>query len=204
MIAASTGACRQRQPSDAEKDDPSVAIRTICAAVIITSLSAAAAAQQPDAIDVCAQVKDSAARLACFDRATAARHATQPISPSTAGAGAAAPATSRAAPAAPAAAPAAADKDVGLDARTLSKERKARGEPKPPPPAPIVARLVKIIPRQPQINAFELDNGQIWEQSESMDIQAEPQEQVTIKPGIMNAFFLKTADGAVVRVHRVK
>jgi hypothetical protein len=193
-----------------------VAIRTICAAVIITSLSIAALAQQPDAIDACAQVKDSTARLACFDRATAARHATQPTSPPARGTGATAGVTSSAPPAAassappasassaPAAAASAADRDVGLDARALSKERKARGEPKPPAPAPIVAKLVRVIPRQPQINAFELDNGQIWEQSESMDIRAEPQEQVTIKHGIMNAFFLKTADGVVVRVHRVK
>jgi hypothetical protein len=187
-------------PSDAEKEDLSVAIRTLCAALIITSLSTAALAQQPDAIDACAQVKDPTARLACFDRATATRRAAQPTAPPAAGTGATAPATSKAPPAAASAA----DRDVGLDARTLSKERKARGEPKPPPPAPIVARLVKVIPRQPQINAFELDNGQIWEQSESMDIRAEPQQQVTIKHGVMNAFFLKTADGVVVRVHRVK
>lgn len=177
-----------------------MAIRTICAAVIITSWSTAALTQQPDEIDACAQVKDSTARLACFDRATAARRAAQPTSPPAEGAGA----TTGATTSAPPAAASAADKDVGLDARTLSKERKARGESKPPAPPPIVAKLLRVIPRQPQINAFELDNGQIWEQSESMDIRAEPQEQVTIKHGIMNAFFLKTADGLVVRVHRVK
>jgi len=171
---------------------------------MIMSLSTAAIAQQPDAIDTCAQVKDPTARLACFDRATAARHATQPTLPAPPAVGGTSPAAAAATSSAPPAAPSAADKDVGLDARALSKERKARGEPKPPPPAPIVATLVRVIPRQPQINAFELDNGQIWEQTESMDVRAQPQEQVTIKRGIMNAFFLKTADGVVVRVHRVK
>jgi hypothetical protein len=170
-----------------------VAIRIICAAVVITSLSTAAVAQQSDAFDACAAVQDSTARVACFDRALAARHSAQ-------GAPSKSPAAVTAAPPAVKAT----DSTVGLDARQVHKLQEARGEPKPPPPAPITARLVRIIPRQPLISAFELDNGQIWEQVESMKLAAEPQELVTIRPGLLGAFFLKTAGGAVVRVHRLR
>lgn len=65
--------------------------------------------------------------------------------------------------------------------------------------------LVKVIPRQPLISAFELDNGQIWEQSEAKRIIAASNQKVTISHGVLGAFFLKTADGTlVVRVHRLK
>jgi hypothetical protein len=170
-----------------------VAIRMICAAVVITSLSTAAAAQQSDAFDACASVQDSTVRVACFDRALAARHAAQtaPSKP---------PATATATPPATKAP----ESTLGLDARQVHKLQEARGEPKPPPPAPITARLVRVIPRQPLISAFELDNGQIWEQVESMKLAAEPQELITIRPGLLGAFFLKTAAGAVVRVHRLR
>jgi hypothetical protein len=162
---------------------------------VITSLSTAAVAQQSDAFDACASVQDSTARVACFDRAVAARHAVQGTA-------------SKSPPpvtAAPAPAPAkATDSTVGLDARQVHKLQEARGEPKPPPTAPITARLVRIIPRQPLISAFELDNGQIWEQAESMKLAAQPQELITIRPGLLGAFFLKTAAGTVVRVHRLR
>jgi hypothetical protein len=182
--------------SDAPKGKSNVDIRIICAAVVLTSLSTAAAAQQPDAFDACASLQDSTARVACFDRAVAARRAA-PVAPSTP------PAPVATVPPAPPAAKAT-DSTVGLDARQVHKLQEARGEAKPPPPAPITARLVRVIPRQPLISAFELDNGQIWEQVESMKLLPEPQELITIRPGLLGAFFLKTADGAVVRVHRLR
>lgn len=70
--------------------------------------------------------------------------------------------------------------------------------------APIVARIVRVIPREPYIAAFELDNGQIWEQSETMNFSARPRDEVTIRRGWLGSFFLKNADGISVRVHRVK
>jgi hypothetical protein len=170
-----------------------VAIRIICTAVVIAFLSTAAVAQQSDAFDACASVQDSTARVACFDRAVAARHAVQGTASKSP-----APVTAAPAPAKPT------DSTVGLDARQVHKRQEARGEPKPSPPAPITARLVRIIPRQPLISAFELDNGQIWEQAESMKLAAEPQELITIRPGLLGAFFLKTAAGTVVRVHRLR
>jgi len=196
---------------------------------MLATLAAASVAQQPDVFDACAKETDSTARLACFDREIAKRRATHPA-PTPAATATPAPVTTMtatpavttapaAAVTAPAPAPATAEaaastatpapartasSDIGLDARQQRRERRQRGEPEPPPPAPIVARVVRVIPREPLISAFELDNGQIWEQSEAMKFSARPQEQITIRHGVLGAFFLKSADGAVVRAHRVK
>jgi hypothetical protein len=206
-----------------------VSQRTVCVAVVILFLSSAAAARQSDAFDICAQNADPTARLACFDREQAARNAADPASAPTAARATPAPAArvtpapaAQVAPApaaqvapAPAvrAAPASAavsgasssDRDVGLDALELRRQRAQRGETQPAAPAPIEAMLIKVISRQPLINAFELDNGQIWEQSEAKRIAATPNQKVVITHGVLGAFFLKTADGTVVvRVHRLK
>lgn len=61
-----------------------------------------------------------------------------------------------------------------------------------------MAEVVRVIPREPLISAFQLDNGQTWEQSEAMRFSAEPGEKVTIRHGVLGAFFLKGSDGAVV------
>ena len=40
--------------------------------------------------------------------------------------------------------------------------------------------------------------------SEAMKMAAKPDQKVVIRHGVLGAFFLKTPDGVVVRVHRVK
>jgi len=176
-----------------------VIIRTLSAALLIVSLSTGAIAQKPDAFDTCAREHDPAERLACFDRETAARHRDQAAAP-------AAPHQEAPAPKPPAASaePRSVSSDVGLDYRHLRKARHDRGEQEPPPPAPIVARVVRVIPREPLIAAVELDNGQIWEQSEAAKFSAMPRDEVTIRHGMLGSFFLKGAHGTAVRVHRVK
>src|ERR1700733_11563595 len=157
-------------------------MRVVCAAMTTALLSTAAMAQQSDVYHACAGEKDPTARLACFDRVDSARHPT-----------ASAPAASRPA-----------DPDVGLDARQARRERAQRGTPEPAQPAAIVATVVRVIERGPLISAFELSNGQIWEQSESMKFSAEPRQTVTIHPGLLGAFFLKNTAGVSVRVHRLQ
>jgi hypothetical protein len=149
-------------------------------------LSTAAMAQQSDVYHACAAEKDSTARLACFDRVDSARHPTS------------------SAPSVAAAASSPASPDIGLDARQARRERAQRGVPEPAPPAAIVATVVRVIERGPLISAFELSNGQIWEQSESMKFSAEPRQTVTIHPGLLGAFFLKNTAGVSVRVHRLQ
>jgi hypothetical protein len=173
-----------------------VAMKAMYAAVTIASLSTAALAQQSDAYHDCAAEKDTTARLACFDRVDLARHPTS-----------SAPSAAPVVSVGPAAAPAAsspADRDMGLDARQARRERAQRGEPEPAQPGIIVATVVTVIPRSPLISAFELSNGQIWEQAESAKFSAEPRQTVTIRPGLFGAFFLKNQAGVMIRVHRLK
>jgi hypothetical protein len=161
-------------------------MRILCAAMTTALLSTAAMAQQSDVYHACAAEKDSTARLACFDRVDSARYPTS---------------------SAPSVAPVAsspANPDIGLDARQARRERAQRGVPEPEPPAAVVATVVRVIERGPLISAFELSNGQIWEQSESMRFSAEPRQTVTIRPGLLGAFFLKNTAGVSVRVHRLQ
>lgn len=177
-----------------------MAVRILCAAVLIASASMAVAAEQSDAFDACAAEKDPTARVACFDRALAARQAAQQASKAAGTSAAPRPATAATKPPSVRTP----DSDVGLSARELRRQREARGEPPPQAPAPITARVVKVFEREPLISVFELDNGQAWEQSEAVKVWASPRETVTISHGVLGAFFLKTADGTVVRVHRVR
>lgn len=58
-----------------------MAIRVICAMLMAVWLPASVVARQPDAFDACAREQDPTLRLACFDRATAARHARDQATP---------------------------------------------------------------------------------------------------------------------------
>lgn len=181
-------------------------IRTISAALVILTLSTVAAAGQPDAFDACAREQVPAQRLACFDRATAARHAADQAPARNTSSQAATPSREASGPR-PSSATApnlSANTDIGLDARQPHEARRERGEPAIQPTAPIVARVMRVIPREPYISAFELDNGQIWEQSETARLSVMPQDEVTIRHGVLGSFFLKSAEGISVRVHRVK
>jgi hypothetical protein len=211
-----------------------VTIRIVSAVVVTLTLSNPTLARQPDAFDSCAQNKDSTARLACFDREVAARDAADKASARTGDGSPAAAAVSTKAPTiasarATATAPQAmtatsaatisggasstdaaakdssSNRDIGLDALELRRQRAQRGEADPTGLAPIEAMIVRVIRRQPMISAFELDNGQVWEQSESMKITTRPDQKITNSHGVLGAFFLKTADGTVVvRVHRLR
>jgi hypothetical protein len=164
-------------------------------ALIVLGLGPAALAQPaPDAFDTCAHLQDSTARLACFDQQIAARRAADPAK---AAGSASAPSPAKAAVPAAAAA-----STVGLDAQQLHKQH-----PESAKAAPVIieGKVVTVIPRRPLISAFVLDTGQVWEQTESVDgLWIKPNETVTIREGSLGGFLLKSADGHVVRVKRVK
>jgi hypothetical protein len=196
--------------------------RDLSIAMALCASGAAYAAT--DGFDACAQEQDAAKRLACFDRQIAARRnaeapakpaATPQAAPSSQAAPKPVPATPTTPQAAPAssgpaaAAPAtksATPQDVGLDGRELRRQRQQRGEePHPESKVEISAKVVRVIERRPMIAAFELDNGQIWEQVETVSgLWIRPGESVNIRAGVMGGFLLKSGDGHVVRVHREK
>jgi hypothetical protein len=190
-------------------------------AVILTlgTLPAIAAAQSsPDPLEACARQTDATARLACFDHEMQLRHANTPSTPAAAGTPAATgrPAatttpTATATPAATAPPGTAAagqnhtDENIGLEGKQLHKKLKEQGvETKPEPVKPIVSTIARLLPRPDNQYAFELDNGQTWEQAESKTLNVRPHDTVTIQPGVLGAFFMTTQRHQRVRVHRIR
>jgi hypothetical protein len=164
------------------------------------------APQASDPLETCYQMSDDSAQLACFRREMQRRHAlaaggtTYASSASTSGA-ASAPAALGHLAAAPTRS---ADDTVGLDGKQLAIKRKAEGIP-PSVVKPIVAALLHLRSRPGHQYSFELDNGQVWEATDTEpDLFLKPHETVTIKPGVLGAFLLKTEEGISVRVHRVR
>lgn len=152
---------------------------------------------KPDPLEACYQQPDGAPRLACFNREMQRRQAAV-SSPS---------GVTASAPLAVAAAitplPAAAPDTVGMQGSELRKKLKAEGVTAEPV-KPIVAKVVRMVPRPHSVLAFVLDNGQTWEQVETLDgLNVRLQDTVTIKPGILGAFFLSTPRSQTVRVHRI-
>ena len=93
---------------------------------------------------------------------------------------------------------------VGLDGKQLIIKRKEAGI-QPETVQPITAAIARLRPRPGNLYYFELDNGQVWESTESeADLLLGPHEAVLIRPGVLGAFFLKTAEGRSIRVHRLR
>jgi hypothetical protein len=167
--------------------------------LVMTSLAATAAAQPPaDPLEACAQKADASARLACFDQEMQRRHATNatPAAP-----------VGKAAPAPAAAAPTSKPADtVGLAGSQLRKKQREEGivveHPKKPS---IVAQVSRAVAHPDHRYTFFLDNGQVWEQIETQQgLYVETNEAVTINPGTLGAFFLKTSKEKYVRVRRLQ
>ncbi|HTY92780.1 MAG TPA: hypothetical protein VMC02_02755 [Steroidobacteraceae bacterium] len=168
-------------------------------------LPAAALSQAtPDPMEVCFQISDAGARVACFDREMQRRHAAAAAAAPAVTAAPAVPAAPAAAAVAPAAKPKAVDDTVGLDGRQLIIRRKEEGI-KSPAVEPIVAVLARLVEHPGHQYHFELDNGQVWESTDTVPaLFLSPRETVTIRPGVLGAFFLKTREGNSIRVHRLR
>jgi hypothetical protein len=165
------------------------------------ALSMIATAQSPpDPLEACAQKADAAARLACFDQEMQRRHATNATRAS------AAPQTP--APPAASAAPAKSSKDdtVGLAGSQLHKKQREEGiAVERPKPQPMVAQVSRVVGHPDHRYTFFLDNGQVWEQVETQQgLYVGKDEAVTIGPGLLGAFFLKTSKDKYVRVRRLQ
>jgi hypothetical protein len=166
--------------------------------LLLGSCWAAFAQQSPDPMETCAALGDASARLACFDHEIQRRHA------ATATANKPVDSTPAAAAPAPLANRKPADDTIGLDGKQLSIRRKQEGIA-PAPRVLIVAKLTQLQPRPGHQYYFELDNGQVWE---SVDNQGQlllgTHETVSIRPGVLGAFLLKTEAGNSIRVHRLR
>jgi hypothetical protein len=156
-----------------------------------------------DPMEFCYHMSDSAARLSCFDKEMQRRHATlhQKSAAPTAASAPTAPSTTTSMTTARTRAP---DDTVGLDGRQLMLKRKAENI-HIDPPEPMVVTLTHLTQHPGHQYSFELDNGQVWESTDAEgDLFLGPHETVTIRPGVLGAFFLKTQTGLSIRVHRLR
>ncbi|MGC1458491.1 MAG: hypothetical protein WA825_09465 [Steroidobacteraceae bacterium] len=156
-----------------------------------------------DCMDSCAVLKSEAARLACFDQELERRKTASPNRVCTLPVPAAAPAPSAAAAPAPAPAPAPALATATPPApaavpATSAAQRSAR-------PQPISARVVAIAKESAGIVTITLDNGQVWEQTETRaGFRVLLHHGVTIAPGVFGSYLLTTEDHRTARVRRIR
>lgn len=140
----------------------------------------------------CRSITDPQARLACFDRETAALAA--------AGAnGAAPPAVASSGPAS-----AKATQDFGLPAGAIVAKEVAAGQ-RPADLSRIHAHIMQLSRAGDGRMVFTLDNGQIWLQVlEEGDLLLKPGDAVTLARGLFHSFTLQTPSGRGCKVTRIR
>jgi hypothetical protein len=98
--------------------------------------------------------------------------------------------------------------DFGLAGAQLRRKQQqertqANAQPKAKP-QPLVARVTKVRNQGGVQLTIELDNGQIWRQTDgSGDVLIAADDTVTITPGALGGFLLTNAQRRVVRVKRI-
>jgi hypothetical protein len=177
-----------------------------CAAALLAAGAAACRAASPiQELLACRRIDQAAARLACFD------HASARLAAAPAPAAAAAPGTRVAAPVAarrPAPpAPAAmlsAEQAFGLSYSQLTAHEVAVGA-LPKPVAHIGATLRRISTAADGRWVFALSNGQVWvQQDPDHDLLANPGQHVTLVHQMFGSYWLRLPDGSGCAVKRIR
>ncbi len=142
-----------------------------------------AAGPSTTAILSCTKVPEDAQRLACFDREAAALAST-PVAP-------------------PKLTP---EQKIGLP-REKVDALEAPPDAVPEPQIKNFTSTIKSVSAAPgNRRIFELDNGQIWRQSETKSFAAHPGDQVRISKAALGSFFmeLRSNKHVATRVSRVR
>jgi len=177
-------------------------VRAVLAVALLVATSSVAAA---DASNPCAGIKDSAARLACYDDLFTKPAAATAVAPAAPAVGTAATSAAPAAPgvaAGQATAPVAASapaapsvekqiEDFGLSPETAQAKKKVE---KPVTPAPIES-IESTIASLQRLGTGELilklANGQVWRQGQADSrVHLKPGDQVTIKKALLGSYML--------------
>lgn len=164
-----------------------------------------AAAEPLASLLACRTLTDPAARLACFDRETAAL-ATVPAPPLAAAAASPQPGSGTAiAPAPGHPAPALdAQQSFGLNSSAIAAHEEAAGD-RPKKLAKIDARIVALALAGNGRTVFTLDNTQVWQQIESDgDMLAKLGDSATISRGFLGSYWLQLKNGRGCKVDRVR
>jgi len=197
-------------------------LAALTAAPAISVAQTASAPTDPASLVVCADEKDDAARLACYDwqaarQRAAAKAAAQAANGAGKGAVAHAAPPPVPAPVPPAPAPAAAagsatasaaadpnDPNYGLQGSALIKAQGRENAPKPPKAQPLVASVSSVKQYTASEVRVTLANGQVWQQTEARTgFWLQAGQTVTITPGVLGSFFLTDDQHQRVRVKRV-
>jgi hypothetical protein len=154
------------------------------------------AAEPLSGLLACRTLTDSAARLACFDRESAAL-AAKPMTP------AAAAALTPAAPPARAAPVLDPKKQFGLPEETVAKQEIAAGT-RAADETKIEARVTQVTVSTDGRATLTLDNGQVWRQLVAdVDLMAKPGESVVISRAALKSYWLETGHGRGGKVSRL-
>lgn len=166
----------------------------------------------------CRAITDSAARLACFDRETAALASAPALSSAAAPTAPAAPAAlaaaatpeNNAAPAIASAAPRSAapvldaQQSFGLSGSAIAANEEAVGA-RPAKLAKIGGRIIALALAGNGRTLFTLDNTQVWRQLESDgDMLAKLGDSASISRGLLGSYWLQLKNGRGCKVTRVK
>jgi hypothetical protein len=145
----------------------------------------------------CRDLVDAEARLACFDRETAAL-VRAPAAPD-----AAAPTTMPASPAAPAV-PMKADQKFGLSGSAIAAKEVAAGTPAAKE-SKLQARITALALAGDGRTLFTLDNSQVWRQlaADGTDMLAKLGDAVTISRGMLGSYWLQLKSGRGCKVSRL-
>lgn len=148
----------------------------------------------------CRELTDAAARLACFDRETAAL-ARAPASAPIAAAPVTPPATA-ATPTAPLLTP---EQKFGLSSSTIEAKEAAAGA-KAPKEMKLQGRITALALAGDGRTLFTLDNSQVWRQLEAdgTDVMAKLGDVVTISRGLLGSYWLQIKTGRGCKVTRLR
>jgi len=150
------------------------------------------AAEIPENVARCAAVTDNLERLTCYDRV---------IPPRRDQSGGANPSSGKLPP--PATTESSED-DFGLN-DTVLKNRSNDGVPAKRSIERIAAHVTKIYETSQGETLIELDNGQVWRQTERrIGPIAEPGEEVTISRGALSSYFITPKSHISTRVKRYR
>lgn len=152
----------------------------------------------------CRALTESAARLACFDRETAAL-ASSPAAPFAVAAPAAGPENHpRSAPVGSLAPVLDARQTFGLNDSAIAAHEEAAGA-RPQKLAKIEARIVALALTGEGRTLFTLDNAQVWRQIESdSDPLAKLGDSATISRGVLGSYWLQLKSRRGCKVTRVR
>lgn len=174
-----------------------VSALAIGAGLLLTAASPAGA----QGLDACRQIQDPQARLACYDGV-----AGQPAAPFP---GPDSPRVGASRPAAPgmAAPPVAAPSpEQKFGAESVRQPTAARAAPPRPQQLEALTATVANV-RQSGLGrvALTLDNGQVWQQTETVRLNLDAGDRVTIERGLLGSYNLVPAGGSrLFKVERVR